>query len=239
MAAACRAFDAGRSRSCPFGRRAFRLLLGMLVMLAWLGLPGSRAAQDSHLLVVVGVGGDEEHTDEVQQVGDCGRRRGQEAGRAPTPTSPISASGPRLDPVRIKARSTRDNVTKAVHGHRGAREAGRRSLHPAHRPRQLRRQHGGLQPAGPGPDRRATTSRCSTSSARTRVVFVNTASSSGAFLAPLAGPGRTIVTATRTGGERNEPRFAGVLRRSAHQATARTATATAASRSGKRSSTPS
>jgi hypothetical protein len=40
-----------------------------------------------------------------------------------------------------------------------------------------------------------------------RVAFVNTASSSGAFLEPLRGPGRTIVTATRTGGERNETRF--------------------------------
>ena len=40
-----------------------------------------------------------------------------------------------------------------------------------------------------------------------RVVFVNTASSSGAFLKPLAGPGRVIVTSTKTGGERNEPDF--------------------------------
>jgi len=40
-----------------------------------------------------------------------------------------------------------------------------------------------------------------------RTVFVNTASSSGEFAKGLAGPGRTIVTATRTGGERNETRF--------------------------------
>jgi hypothetical protein len=40
-----------------------------------------------------------------------------------------------------------------------------------------------------------------------RVVFVNTASSSGEFVKGLAGPGRAIVTATRTGGERNETRF--------------------------------
>jgi hypothetical protein len=40
-----------------------------------------------------------------------------------------------------------------------------------------------------------------------RVAFVNTASASGAFLKPLAGPGRVIVTATKTGGERNEPDF--------------------------------
>ena len=40
-----------------------------------------------------------------------------------------------------------------------------------------------------------------------RIVFVNTASSSGEFVKALAGPARTIVTATRTGGERNETRF--------------------------------
>jgi hypothetical protein len=36
---------------------------------------------------------------------------------------------------------------------------------------------------------------------------VNTASASGAFLQPLAAPGRVIVTATKTGGERNETDF--------------------------------
>jgi hypothetical protein len=41
-----------------------------------------------------------------------------------------------------------------------------------------------------------------------RLAFINTASSSGAFTQPLAGPARTIITATKTGGERNEARFA-------------------------------
>jgi len=40
-----------------------------------------------------------------------------------------------------------------------------------------------------------------------RIVFVNTSSSSGAFLTALAGPGRVIVTATKTGGERNDTEF--------------------------------
>lgn len=40
-----------------------------------------------------------------------------------------------------------------------------------------------------------------------RVVFVNTTSASGAFLKPLAAPGRVIVTATKTGGERNDTDF--------------------------------
>jgi hypothetical protein len=40
-----------------------------------------------------------------------------------------------------------------------------------------------------------------------RVAFVNTASSSGAFLPAIAAPGRVVVTATKTGGERNETQF--------------------------------
>jgi hypothetical protein len=41
------------------------------------------------------------------------------------------------------------------------------------------------------------------------VVFVNTASASAPFLAELSGPGRTIVTATRTGAERFATLFGG------------------------------
>lgn len=40
-----------------------------------------------------------------------------------------------------------------------------------------------------------------------KVVFVNAASSSGAFLPAVAGPGRVVITATKTGGERNETEF--------------------------------
>ena len=39
------------------------------------------------------------------------------------------------------------------------------------------------------------------------VVFVNTASASGPFAEALSGPGRVVVTATRTGTERNETAF--------------------------------
>lgn len=40
-----------------------------------------------------------------------------------------------------------------------------------------------------------------------KVVFVDTSSSSGAFLPALAAPGRIVITATKTGGERNETEF--------------------------------
>jgi hypothetical protein len=39
------------------------------------------------------------------------------------------------------------------------------------------------------------------------VAFVNTSSASGAFLPAIAAPGRIVVTATKTGGERNETQF--------------------------------
>ena len=39
------------------------------------------------------------------------------------------------------------------------------------------------------------------------VAFVNTTASSGAFLPAIAAPGRVVVTATKTGGERNETQF--------------------------------
>jgi len=42
-----------------------------------------------------------------------------------------------------------------------------------------------------------------------RIVVVNTASASGEFIKPLAGKGRVIVTATKSGQERNATRFAG------------------------------
>jgi hypothetical protein len=40
-----------------------------------------------------------------------------------------------------------------------------------------------------------------------RVAFINTSSSSGAFLPAVAAPGRVVITATKTGGERNETLF--------------------------------
>ena len=42
-----------------------------------------------------------------------------------------------------------------------------------------------------------------------RVVFVNTASASGPFVEALSGPGRVIVTATRTGDEKYATLFGG------------------------------
>jgi hypothetical protein len=182
-------------------RRA--LLFGVLLF-CW-GLPSIAAAQDIHLIVIVGVGGDEEHSAKFHKwasaVVDSAKKRG-------LPEGSIAYLGeqPDKDPARIRARATKDNVTKAFE------DAARRAK-PADELFVLLIGHGSFDGKTaafnlPGPDLTAADygvllDRFTTQ----RITFVNTASSSGAFIQPLAGPARTIVAATKTGGERNETRF--------------------------------
>ena len=85
------------------------------------------------------------------------------------------------------------------------REHGLRLLH---RPRLVRRQAGEVQSGRPGPARGRVRELCSARCPARRVVVVNMASASGEFVKALAGRGRVVVTATRSGQEQNAPRFA-------------------------------
>jgi hypothetical protein len=163
-------------------------------------------AQDTHLLVITGVGGDDEHAAQFHQwattIVDAAKARGG----LTDATITYLADKPEQDVTRIRGRSTRENVEKAF-----ADIAAR--AQPADEVFIVLIGHGsfdGRQAAFnlPGPDLTAEDyARLLGKLPAQRIVFVNTASSSGGFLAALAGPGRTIVTATKTGGERNETRF--------------------------------
>lgn len=169
-------------------------------------LPAVASAQDTHLIVIAGVGGSEEHTAKFHKwataVLDAAKKRG-------VADANVIYLGERteLDPARVKARSTRDSVLKAF-SETAARAKANDEVFV------LLIGHGSFDGRTaafnlPGPDLTADEYRPLLEKLRLqRVAFINTASSSGAFLEPLVGPGRTIVTATRTGGERNEPRFA-------------------------------
>jgi hypothetical protein len=187
-----------RATRVPFGWSRWSL-----VLLLW-GLPIAAFAEETRLLVVTGVSGDEAHAKDFQQWGaslvDAARKRGLS-------DVVYLAENPAVDAAHVSGRSTRDAVLKA-------------STDMAARAKPddlvfiLLIGHGsfdGRQGAFnlPGPDLTVddVAGALKKLSAQ-RVVFVNTASSSGAFLEGLAGPRRTIVTATRTGGERNETRFA-------------------------------
>jgi peptidase C13-like protein len=163
-------------------------------------------AQDTHLLVVVGVGGDDDHVKSFNKyaltIMDAAKKHGM-------PDANITYLGENPDQSggRMKARATRENVTKAFTDLAASAKAidevfvvliGHGSF------------DGRLAAFNlPGPDLTADDyAGLLKKFATQKIVFVNTASSSGAFIQPLAGPARTIVAATRTGGERNETRFA-------------------------------
>ena len=191
-------------RSFPAFPATLRALVSTLVLLCGV-MPARAAAQDVHVLVVTGVSGDDEHATQFQKwagaVIDSAKKHG-------VLDANVGWLGEAPDKdKRITARSSKDGVTKAF-GDLAAKAKPNDEIFV------MLIGHGSFDGKTaafnlPGPDltaedyagllRRFPTQK---------VVFVNTASSSGAFLQPLAGPARTIVTATKTGGERNETRFA-------------------------------
>jgi hypothetical protein len=163
-------------------------------------------AQDTHLLVITGVGGDDEHTQNFHKWASAIVEAAKERGGLTDDTITYLGDKPELDAARIKARSTRANVEKAF-----ADLAAK--AQPADEVVIILIGHGSFDgKIGAfnlaGPDLNTDDyARLLGSLKAQRVVFVNTASSSGAFLQPLAAPGRAIITSTKTGGEKNEPVF--------------------------------
>ncbi len=164
-------------------------------------------AQDTHLLVITGVAGDEEHDTQFHEWATTLLDAAQKRNGVPNARITYLADKPDIDPARIRGRSTRANVEKAMADLMASAKADDEVFI-------LLIGHGSFdgQQASfnlSGPDLTAADwSKLLGNFGSRRVVFVNTASASGAFLPTVAGPGRTIVTATKTGGERNEPIFA-------------------------------
>ena len=179
-----------------------------LLLLLLLATPAF--AQDTHLLVITGAPGDDEHAQNFHKWAAAIVEAAKDKGGLTDATITYLGDKPELDPSHIKARSTRANVEKAF-----ADLAAK--AQPADEVVVILIGHGSFDgKIGAfnlaGPD--LTTddyARLLGALKSQRIVFVNTASSSGAFLQPLAGPGRTIITSTKTGGERNEPVFAQFL----------------------------
>lgn len=176
----------------------------LAAVVSCVGGASAASAQDVHLLVVTGVSGDEEHAAQFAKwagaVVDAAKKQGVLDGNVAW-----YAEAPDKDP-RIKGRANRDGVTKAFTDIAARAKADDEVF-------VLLIGHGSFDGKMgafnlPGPDLSASDYATLLQRFPTqKITFVNTASSSGAFLQPLAGPARTIVTATRTGGERNETRF--------------------------------
>jgi len=182
---------------------ACRLLTAALLLS---GGAASAAAQDSHLLVITGVAGDEEHTKRFHAWATKLIDAAKTKDGVPDANIVYLAEKPDMDAARIHARSTSENVRKAV-----ADLAAK--AHPGDQVVIVLIGHGSFDGtvaafSMPGPDMTVAdwTSLLKKLSAQ-KVAFINTTSSSGAFLPAIAASGRTVVTATKTGGERNEAMF--------------------------------
>ena len=186
------------------GARVRALVAGLLVFV--FGFAASAAAQQSHVLVVSGLGGAEEYRERfhrwaVTLVDAAADRHG-----LPADNIIYLGERPDLDPERIDDRSTWENVQLAM-----SQMAER--VQPNDFVLIVLIGHGSFTGSdarfnvpGPDPSPEDFAVALGQFSAQ-RVAFVNTASASGPFIAALSAENRTVITATKTGRERNETRF--------------------------------
>ena len=164
-------------------------------------------AQGTRLLIVSGLGGDPQY---AEQFVEWGLEMADAADTAGIPPDNILflAEDPEAAPGRIDARSTREEVERAV-------QELREGTAPEDRVLILLIGHGsGSGPDSrvsiPGPSLRASEYALLLEQLSPRTVaLVNVASGSGDFIPVLAGAGRIVVTATRSSRQRNAAIFGG------------------------------
>jgi hypothetical protein len=181
-----------------------RAAAGVIVLLATFAT--AAAAEDTHLAVIVGLAGEPEHGELFRKwaaslVETAAGRFGMAKDRILYLDADGEASG-------AAAKSTRQEIARAFD--RLAKQAAADDVVVI-----VLIGHGSFDGRVakfnlPGPDMTAADFAPLLKRLTARqVVFVNTASASGPFLAELAGPGRTIVTATRSGAEQYSTLFGG------------------------------
>jgi hypothetical protein len=164
------------------------------------------AAQESHLLVITGVAGDEEHAKKFHAWATKLIDAAKTKDGVPEANIVYLAEKPEMDAAHIRGRSTTENVQKAFTDLAA-------KAHPGDQVVIVLIGHGSFDGSVaafsmPGPDMTAADWAAALKKlSALKVAFINTTSSSGAFLPAVAAPGRTVVTATKTGGERNEAMF--------------------------------
>jgi hypothetical protein len=173
-----------------------------------LTLAGRAEAEQSHLVIIVGLGGEKKYSDAfhetaVSLVGAAEKKLGID------PAHIVYLGEKPSDPALAvyRGRSTRQAVETAL---RGVAQTAR----PGDLVLILLIGHGSYQ-AGesrfnlPGPDMSASDFAPLLAALRSQqVAFVNAASASGDFVKALSGKGRTVVTATKSALERNQTEFA-------------------------------
>ena len=179
-----------------------------LVVAATIGIPTADAeAQQTHLLVITGLGGDPVYTKQFHEWATMLIDAAQDRYALPDTNVTYLGEDPDLAPEMIDGRSIRENVESAI------RSIGER-VAPRDHVVIVLFGHGSFTDTArinlPRRDLSADEFAALLDGLNGQhVTFVNTASASGPFVEKLSGAGRTVVTATRTGGERNASVFGG------------------------------
>jgi hypothetical protein len=169
--------------------------------------PPPVAAQETHVVAVVGLGGTPEFQDRFLGWALDLRAAAVERFGVASENALILAEDPAADPA-VHDRSTREAFTETLEGLAGRMTPDDRVLlvlfgHGTFRDGEAR-----LNLPGPDMSAEELAGLLDALPAR-KVAVVNTASASGPYLAALSAPGRAVITATSTGRERNETRFGG------------------------------
>lgn len=158
------------------------------------------------LLIVVGLAGDPEHSAQFHKWGTTLAEASATVGV--TPDRLVYLAEAKEGGAKVTGRATRDEIDKALAGFA-------KTAAPDDVVYVVLFGHGSYdgQTARfnlPGPDMTAADFNTQLRKLPARnVVFVNTASSSGPFVEDLSGPGRTIITATRSGAQQFTTLFGG------------------------------
>ena len=179
-------------------------LRSLAFVAALLCAPALAQAQGTHLAVIVGLAGEPEHAELFQRWAGT---LVDAAGKLGVSDIIYLAEKPEVDAKRVTGKSTKEEVVKAFDKLATAGEDDVVFV--------VLIGHGSFDGKVakfnlPGPDLTPADFEPLLKKMKSRhVVFVNTASASGPFMEALAGSGRTIVTATRTGAERFATLFGG------------------------------
>ena len=183
------------------GRR-FAAAIGL-----WSGLAAPAAAQQTHLLVVAGLGGEPAYTERFHAWATTLLDAAATRYKVPAANLTYLGEQPSLAPEVIAGRSSREAVEAAIDAIAARAEPGDHVVI-------VLFGHGSFTDAArinlPGRDLSADDFAALLDRLDVgHVTFVNTASASGPFVEKLSGAGRVVMTATRSGGQRNASVFGG------------------------------
>jgi hypothetical protein len=183
--------------------------IGSLIAFAALAITAPAVAQSrTHALIVTGIGGEPRYQEVFVQWGSTMVKAATERWGVPESDVVFLTEQPDRAPAVANGRSTKEEMTKALTGI--ASKAGANDLVVVIFLGHGSFQNGEARLSLPGPDVTAAELAVMLDAlGDRRLVVVNASSASGAFLKPLAGANRVIITSTRSGMERNLSKFGG------------------------------